>query len=241
MKVPAPVKTSVEGFQISVDEIEAILQHPPMKLPAWPDAYINLKDGRQLFIRAMKDEDVPTLLGFMEKVMKVEHDFYDIVAVRVYGEILAVPRKRIKDPFTLIGTIDGELVGFANGRMWDKDLGISLHTMAFSRRGRIGWAMYYAKTYYALEMAGAKEWWSTFESYNGWRMAGFEMAQPTKPFPQMQHELGGATIYYLTKEDWDARVKSYALDMIGDDLHFDPSAELKKKNATLTVPAELNL
>ena len=47
MKVPAPVKTSVEGFQISVEEIEAILQHPPMKLPPWKDAYMNLKDGRQ--------------------------------------------------------------------------------------------------------------------------------------------------------------------------------------------------
>ena len=35
--------------------------------------------------------------------MKVEHDFYDIVGVRVYAEILAVPRKRIKDPFTLVG------------------------------------------------------------------------------------------------------------------------------------------
>jgi hypothetical protein len=101
--------------------------------------------------------------------------------------------------------------------------------------------MYYAKTYYALEMAGAKEWWSTFESYNGWRMAGFEMAQPTKPFPQMQHELGGSTIFYLTKEDWDARVKTYARDMVGDDLHFDPPAELKKKNEKLTVPAELQL
>jgi hypothetical protein len=241
MKVPAPVKTSVEGFQVSVEEIEAILQHPPMKLPPWKDAYMKLKDERTLFIRAMKDEDIPVLLDFMDKVKKTEHDFYDIVAARVYAEILSVPRKRIKDAFTMVGLIDGELVGFANGRMWDKDLAISLHTMAFSRRGRIGWAMYYAKTYYALEIAGAKEWWSTFESYNGWRMAGLEMAQPTKPFPQMQHELGGSTIFYLTKEDWDARVKDYARDMVGDDLHFDPPAELKKKNEKLTVPAELQL
>jgi hypothetical protein len=101
--------------------------------------------------------------------MKVEKDFYDIVGVRVYAEILGWARKRMKDPFTLVGLVDGEWLGLANGRVWDENVAISLHTMTFTRRGRVGWAMYYAKTYYALETLGCKEWWSTFESYNGWR------------------------------------------------------------------------
>ena len=87
--------------------------------------------------------------------------------------------------------------------------------MTFARRGRIGWAMYYAKTYYALEIAGANEWWSTFESYNGWRMAGLEMAQPSYPWPEYQHELGGARVFYVTKKYWDSSVKTFCKQMIG--------------------------
>jgi hypothetical protein len=242
MKLEPPVKTSVTGFNVEVSEIEPLLQAPSMKLPAWPEAQITLKDGRILYIRQAKMEEVPQMLGFMEQVMHVEHDFYDIVGVRVYGEILGWYRKRMKDPFTLVGLIDGEWVGFANGRVFNKDIAISLHTMTFIRRGRLGWAMYYAKTYYALEVLGCKEWWSTFESYNGWRMAGLEMAQPTKPWPEYQHELGGATIYYLTQEKWrDGGVKDYAKQMIGDDLHFEVTDEVRKANENFRVPEKLEL
>jgi hypothetical protein len=123
----------------------------------------------------------------------------------------------------------------------NEDIAISLHTMAFARRGRIGWAMYYAKTYYALEIAGCKEWWSTFESYNGWRMAGLEMAQPTYPWPDYQHELGGARIYYVTKKYWDSTVKAFSKQMIGADLEFNVPEEVKKANAVFRIPEELAL
>ncbi len=236
MRLEPPTPVSFEEIKVNVREIEALLQAPPMKMPKWPEAMITLKDGRMLYIREIQDTDIPPLLGYLEKVMKVEKDFYDIVGVRVYGEVLALVRKRIKDPFTLLGLVDGELVGFANGRAFDKDIAISLHTMAFSRRVRAGWPMYYAKTYYALELLGAKEWWSTFESYSGWRMAGLEMAQPTKPWPQYQHELGGARIYYLTKEAWDAGVKDYCKQMIGEDLNFNVTDEVRKANAVFRVP-----
>ena len=99
--------------------------------------------------------------------------------------------------------------------------------------------MYYAKTYYALEILKAKEWWSTFESYNGWRMAGLEMAQPTYPWPQYQHELGGARVYYLTQQLWNSGVKNYALEMIGSDLNFDVPEEIKKANEVFRVPQEV--
>jgi len=181
------------------------------------------------------------MLGYMKRVMEVEKDFYDIVGARVYAEILGWYRQRLKDPFHLIGLIDGQWAGLANGRVMNEDIAISLHTMAFARRGRIGYAMYYAKTYLALEILGCKEWWSTFESYNGWRMAGVEMAQPTKPWPDFQHELGGARIYYLTKRYWDAYIKSYASQMIGDELHFDVPDEIKKRNEVFRVPEELVL
>ena len=241
MKLDLPEKVSYEQFSIDVHEIEPILQGPPMALKPWPEAMITLKDGRILYIRHARLEEVPEMLSYLEKVMKVDHDFYDIVGVRVYGELLAWQRKRIKDSFTLVGLIDGEWVGFANGRFWDKDIAISLHTMVFARRGRLGYAMYYAKTYYALEVMGCNEWWSTFESYNGWRMAGLEMAQPTKPWPQYQHELGGAKVFYVTKEYWDASVKKFALQMIGNDLVFDVPDEVKKANEHFHAPDKVDL
>ncbi len=241
MKLELPTDVSVDNMNIEVGEIEAILQGYPMQLPPWPDATFLLKDGRTLYLRAMQLDDIPTLLGFMERVMKFEKDFYDIVGVRVYGEILAVKRKRIKDGFTILGLVDGELVGFANGRFWNKDLAISLHTMAFSRRGRVGWAMYYAKTYYAMEICKAKEWWSTFESYNGWRMAGLAMAQPTKPWPDYQHELGGAKVFYVSQDHWNVQLKDYLVSTVGSDLNFNVPEEVRKANAVLRVPEKLEL
>jgi len=241
MRLEPPEAVSVSQMTIDVQELEPLLQAPAMKLPPWPEAYLTLKDGRILYIRQATLEDTPEMLAYMEKVMKVEKDFYDIVGVRVYGEILGWKRKRLKDPFHLVGLIDGEWVGLANGRVWNKDLAISLHTMAFSRKGRIGWAMYYAKTYYALEVLGCKEWWSTFESYNGWRMAGLEMAQPTKPWPEYQHELGGAHVYYLDQDMWASGVKDYAKTMIGCDLNFKVTDEIRKANEKFHAPAEVNL
>ena len=241
MKIDLPTPVSTEEMKIDVREIEGILSSAPMKMPVWKDAQITLKDGRTLFIRAIQDSDIDPILGCLEKVMHVEKDFYDIVGVRIYGEVLALRRHRLKDPFTLVGLVDGEFLGFANGRAWDKDVAVSLHTLALSRKARLGWPMYYAKTYYAMEMLKVQEWWSTFESYNGWRMAGLSMAQPTKPFPQMQHELGGAKIFYLNQDVWQNRVKNYIKEVIGQDLDFNVTDEVRKANETLRIPETLDL
>lgn len=241
MRLEPPEKVSEEKLTIDVREIEPLLQAPAMELKPWPEAMITLKDGRILYIRQMLKTDVGPLLEYMKKVMDVDKDFYDIVGARVYAEILGEYRCRLKDPFTLIGTIDGQLAGFANGRVMNEDISISLHTMTFARRGRIGYAMYYAKTYYALEVLGAREWWSTFESYNGWRMAGLEMAQPTYPWPEYQHELGGARVYYVTKKYWDSSVKAFSRQMIGNDLDFNVTDEIRKANENFHVPDEVVL
>ena len=241
MRLEPPEKLSVEKIELDVREIEPLLQGYPMNLPPWPDAMIPMKDGKMLYIRQMKESDAPAMLEYMERVMHVERDFYDIVGVRIYGEILGWLRKRLKDPFQMVGLIDGELAGFANGRIATKDLGISLHTMTFIRRGRLGYAMYYAKTLYALEIAGCNEWWSTFESYNGWRMAGLNMAQPCKPYPEVQHELGGARVYYVTRDMWEGGLKNFTKDMMGAELTFDVPQSIKDANANFRVPKELNI
>jgi hypothetical protein len=239
MKLQPPVKVSAPTMTIDVQEIEALLQAAPMNLPPWPEATITLKDGREMYIRSAREEDAPAMLGYMEKIMHVDHDFYDIVGVRCYAEILGWIRKRLKDPFHLLGMVDGEWIGLANGRVMNDDIALSLHTMTFARRGRIGWAMYYAKTYYAMEILKMKQWWSTFESYNGWRLAGLEMAQPTLPWPEYQHELGGARVYYVDQRLWNGGLKNYSIQMLGQDLNFNVSDEIREANKNFHVPAEV--
>ncbi len=239
MKLEPPESVSEEKITLDVREIEPLLQAPPMDLKPWPGAVVALKDGRTLFIREAKLEEAPALLGYMKRVMEVDHDFYDIVGARVYAEILGWYRHRLKDPYTLVGLIDGQLAGFCNGRLMNEDINISLHTMALARGGRIGAVMYYAKVHYAFEILGNKEFWATYESYNGWHRWGLGMAQPSYPWPDVQHELGGARVYYVTKKYWDTLVKDYVRQMVGADLDFNVPDEVRKANEEFRVPDEI--
>jgi len=239
VKYELPTKASQETLEIDAREVEAMLQGPKLNIPPFPEAMLKLKDGRTLYIREAKIEEVPAMLTYMEKLMKVDHDFYDIVGSRVYSEILGWKRKRLKDPYTLVGLIDGVWAGFANGRLMNEDINISLHTMALIRGGRIGAAMYYAKAYYGFEIIGNKEWWATYESYNGWLRWGLGMAQPSYPWPDVQHELGGAKVFYVTKKYWDSTVKEYVRQMVGADLDFNVTDEVRKANEKFIVPEEV--
>lgn len=239
MKFELPEKASVETLEIDAREVEAMLQGPKLDLKPWPGAQVKLKDGRTLFIREARLEEAPKMMTYMEKLMHVDHDFYDIVGARVYSEILGWYRSRLKDPYTLVGLIDGKWAGFANGRLMNEDINISLHTMALLRGGRIGAVMYYAKAYYGFEILGNKEWWATYESYNGWMRWGLGMAQPSYPWPDVQHELGGAKVYYVTKKYWDQLIKQYVRQMAGADLDFNVSDEVRKANEELIVPDEI--
>jgi hypothetical protein len=107
VKLEPPEKVSEEKITLDVSEIEPLLQAPAMDLKPWPGAMVALKDGRTLYIREARLEEAPKMLGYMKRVMEVEHDFYDIVGARVYAEILGWYRKRLKDPYTLVGLIDG--------------------------------------------------------------------------------------------------------------------------------------
>ena len=239
MKFEIPESVTEETLKIDVREVEAMLQGPAMNLKPFPEAQVKLKDGRILYIREAKIEEAPAMMAYMKKVMEVDHDFYDIVGARVYSEILGWYRKRLKDPYTLVGLIDGVWVGFANGRLMNEDINISLHTVALARGGRIGAVMYYAKAYYGFEILGNTEWWATYESYNGWMRWGLGMAQPSYPWPDVQHELGGAKVYYVTKKYWDQLVKGYVRQMAGADLDFNVTDEVRKANEKFIVPEEV--
>ena len=192
-----------------------------------------------MYIREATLDEAPGMMRYMSRVMEADHDFYDVVGARVYAEIAGWYRSRLKDPYTLVGLIDGEWVGFANGRLRDSDVNISLHTMALARGGRIGATMYYAKAWYAFEILHNKEWWATYESYNGWHRWGLGMAQPQYPWPEYQHELGGARVYYVTKDYWDAVVKDYIRQMIGAELDFDVPSAVIEANSVMRIPDEV--
>lgn len=241
MLLEPPTKVSQDHITLDVREIEPLLTAPPMGVQSWPGASIALKDGRTMYIREATLAEAPQLMGYMKRVMEVDHDFYDVVGARVYAELAGWYRNRLKDPYTILGLVDGEWVGFCNGRLMNEDINISLHSVALTRGGRIGAIMYYVKCYYAFEILKQKEFWATYESYNGWHRWGLGMAQPSYPWPEYQHELGGARVYFVTKKYWDSTVKDYLRQMVGADLVFDVPAELVKANAQLRVPEEVTV
>lgn len=231
-----PEKVSQEKITFDVRELEPLLAPPESDMPPFEPAYVELKDGSILYIRSAKKEEAPKLLEFIKKFLDIDRDFYDIVGARVYAEILGWYRNRLKDPYVLIGLIDGKLAGFANGRLMNEDINISLHTMAFVRGLKVGAIMYYAKAQYAFEVLGNKEWWATYESYNGLKRWGIGMAQPSYPWPEYQHELGGARVYYITKKYWETTVKKYLEDYIKTKLIRPVPPEIEERNKELIIP-----
>lgn len=238
MRKDAPEKVSQSELTFPVEELEPLLSGPSSTLAHFEPAMVKLKNGKTLVLRELRRDEAPKLLEFLKKLLDVDHDFYDIVGVRVYAEVLGWLRNRLKDSYQMIGIIDGKLAGFCNGRYMNDDIHISLHSMAFERGGRVGAAVYYAKTQYAFETLGAKEWWSTFESYNGWMRWGVGMAQPSYPWPDIQHELGGAKVYYITKEYWDSTVKDYMKQVVGGEIVRPVPADLLKASEKVEFPAK---
>jgi len=237
MRKEPPEKVSQSQIVFDVSEIEPLLSGPALDVPPWEPVTVKLNSSETMLIRSLKKEEAPLLLSYLKKVMEVEHDFYDIVGARVYAEVLGWYRNRLKDPYTFVGLIDGKLVGFANGRLMNEEINISLHSMAFKRGGKIGAIMYYTKAYYAFEILDNEEFWATYESYNGWKRWGLGMAQPSYPWPEYQHELGGAKVYYITKVYWESVVKKYLEDYIGISSKFekDIPKDVLEKNSKLIL------
>jgi hypothetical protein len=179
-------------------ELEAVLRAPEVYQAPYPSKVITLANGKKLVAREVTREDVPILLEGVRPTLKIERDYYDIVGVRLYAELLGWYRYRVRNEYCIIGQIDGILVGIVNGRMMNEDIGISLHTLAIDRGLRIGAHLFAAKMEHHIEYLGQKEVWITAESPIGFRrwMIEYGLEKQT----DVQHELGGATSYRLTRE-----------------------------------------
>ncbi len=178
-------------------ELEAYLRPPEYPMAPYPAKVVTLATGAKLVVRQVDRDDVPVLLEAIKPTLQIERDYYDIVGVRLYAELLGWYRYRVRDEFCLVGQIDGLLVGIVNSRMYSPELGISLHTMAIERGLRIGAHMFASKMEHHIEYLNQDEVLITAESPIGFRRWMIEYGLIKR---DGQHELGGATPYGLTRE-----------------------------------------
>ncbi|MCX7708962.1 MAG: hypothetical protein N2484_03840 [Clostridia bacterium] len=184
-----------------VDKMEQSLRPVETPMAEYPAKYITLATGEKMVVRQIKREEVPLILEAVKPLMTVEKDFYDIVASRMYSELLGYLRYRVKDEYCLIGTIDGVIVGIVNGRLLDEKVGMSYHTMTLRQGLRIGAQLFAAKMEYHFDFLNQEEVWIVAESPNGFRRWMIEYELESRP--EVWHELGGVPTYVLTKALWE--------------------------------------
>jgi hypothetical protein len=166
-------------------------------MPHYPSKVITLANGKKMVVRQAKREDVPAILKSVHPCLFIERDYYDIVSARLYGELLAWYRHRVKSEYCLVGQVDGYLVGVVNGRMETEKVGMSYHTLAIDRGLRIGSHLFAAKMEYHMEQLGQESVLIVAESPIGFRRWMIEYPLEKTDIP---HELGGGDSYRLTRE-----------------------------------------
>ena len=184
-----------------LDKTEQQLRPVETDLALYPPKYITLASGEKMVVRQITREECEIALETVEPLMKVERDFYDIVASRLYAEILAFMRYRVKDEYVFLGTVDGEIVGIVNGRQVDDKVGMSYHTITIKQGLRIGAQLFAAKMEYHFDYLNQDEVWIVSESPNGFKRWIIEYELESRP--EIWHELGGVPTYVLTRELWE--------------------------------------
>ena len=182
-------------------DLEKILRPVDNPMPPFPAKHMTVASGEEMVIRQVTRDEIPSILPHVAPLVWVERDFYDVVAARVYAEPLAFYAHRMQDEYVLVAQIDGELCAVVNGRMVNKDVGMSLHTLAMRRGLRIGAHAFAAKMEYHMDILGQKEVLIVAESPIGFRrwMVEYHLE---KRF-DIAHELGGVPSWALTKELFD--------------------------------------
>jgi hypothetical protein len=184
-----------------------------------------------MVIRQVSREEIPDILPYIEPLMHVERDYYDIVAARVYSELLAYYRYRVQDEYVLVAQIDGELAAVVNGRRLNLDVGMSYHTVALRRGLRVGAHAFAAKMEYHIDIMGQKEVLIVAESPIGFRRWMIEYGLE-KRF-HLPHELGGVPSWALTKELFDE-----ARDRLVVGRRPVPQHLLEKAQAAILPPSD---
>jgi hypothetical protein len=182
-------------------DLERILRPVDTAIPPFPPKVITLASGERMTVRQVEREEIPDLLPHVEPLIHHERDFYDIVAVRVYAELLGFMRHRVQDEYVLVAQVDGELAAIVNGRIVNPDVGMSYHTIALKRGLRVGAHAFASKMEYHIDVLGQKEVLIVAESPIGFRRWMIEY-KLEKRF-HVPHELGGCPAWSLTRELFD--------------------------------------
>lgn len=178
-------------------ELETVLRPEQYPMVPYPPKVITLANGMRMVVRQVEREDVPAILKGVLPCLFIPRDYYDIVSARLYGELLAWYRYRVKSEYCLIGQIDGYLVGAVNGRLENEKVGMSYHTLAIDRGLRIGSHLFAAKMEYHIDYLKQDEVLIVAESPIGFRRWMIEYPLEQTKIP---HELGGGDSWRLTRE-----------------------------------------
>jgi len=190
---------------MAIDEMEKKLRPPEIELKPYPPKVITLASGEKMVVREARREEVGVLLGTVAPLIGVAADFYDIVAARMYSEILGWYRYRVANEFVLVGAINGVIAGIVTSRHVDDKLGMSLHTLTIKRGLRVGAQLFAAKMEHHIDILGEDEVWIVAESPNGFKrwMIEYQLEDRSHLYPQVRHELGGGPTYVLTRKLWN--------------------------------------
>jgi hypothetical protein len=192
---------------------------------------MTLSGGESMVIRQADREEIPDILSFVEPLIHVERDFYDIVAARVYSELLGYYRYRMQDEYVLIAQIDGELAAVVNGRRLNPEVGMSLHTLSLRRGLRVGAHAFAAKMEYHFDHLRQKEVLIVAESPIGFRRWMIEY-KLEKRF-EVPHELGGVPSWSLTQAIFEKARKTLVVGR-----RPVPAALLAKAQAKILPPSD---
>ena len=184
-----------------IDKMEAQLRPPTIGLKPYEAKVIPLTSGEDMLVREATWDEIPLLMETIEPLMKQPKDFYDIVASRIYAELLGMLRYRVQDEYVFVGAVDGEIAGIVNGRLVNDKIGMSYHTITLKRGARVGAHLFAAKMEYHLDVMDQDEVWIVAESPNGFKRWMIEYELESRP--ECPHELGGVPTYVLTIQLWE--------------------------------------
>ena len=184
-----------------IDKMEAQQRPPTIGMKPYEAKVIPLTTGEDMLVREARWEEIPLLMECMEPLMKQPKDFYDIVASRIYAELLGMLRYRVRDEYLFVGAVDGEIAGIVNGRLVNEKVGMSYHTITLKRGARVGAHLFAAKMEYHLDVMNQDEVWIVAESPNGFKRWMIEYELESRP--DCPHELGGVPTYVLTRALWE--------------------------------------
>jgi len=86
-------------FPMVAMELEEELRAPQLEMKPYPPKSIILATGETLVVRQARKEEAAILLETVYPLIGVARDYYDIVAARMYSELLGWVRDRTASEF----------------------------------------------------------------------------------------------------------------------------------------------